>query len=172
LVPEGANFGYDVLVYIGKALFLRHRTSAEVVAELANKNIPISRSEVDFLGKKCVVYLAIAHRESTGKIQQAMRLKGGYVLHVDATFDGRGPMLMSALDSLSNIVLGNAKMPSENAETIVPFLQNIKQTFGLPLALVHDMGGCISVSYQEMYSKSGIMCQAGRLTNCKKCAKK
>ena len=29
LVPAGCNFGYDILVYIGRALFLRHRRSQE-----------------------------------------------------------------------------------------------------------------------------------------------
>ena len=33
LVPPGANFGYDVMVYAGKALFLRHRSEAEVVTQ-------------------------------------------------------------------------------------------------------------------------------------------
>ncbi len=35
LVPPSANFGYDVMVYAGNALFLRNRNEAEVVAELA-----------------------------------------------------------------------------------------------------------------------------------------
>ena len=39
LVPPGANFGYDVMVYAGNALFLRYRNEEEVVAELAQKNV-------------------------------------------------------------------------------------------------------------------------------------
>ncbi len=31
LVPPGANFGYDVMVYAGNALFLRYRNEEEVV---------------------------------------------------------------------------------------------------------------------------------------------
>ena len=62
LVPPGATFGYDVLVYVGKALFLRHRNEAEVVAELAQKNVRISPREVSLLGMKFIVYLALAHQ--------------------------------------------------------------------------------------------------------------
>jgi len=67
---------------------------------------------------------------------------------------GKGPMLISALDSLSKIVLGNAKMPSEKAETIVPFLKNIERTFGLPLALVHDMGSGLQKAVATVFPDS------------------
>jgi len=140
LVPPGANFGYDVLVYAGQALFLRHRNEEEVVAELAERNVQISPSEVSLLGRKFIVYLALAHQRCTGRIQEAMSLRGGYVCHLDATCEGRDPMLMSSLDSLSEIVLGNVKLPSEDERQIVPFLQRLKANFGIPLALVHDMG--------------------------------
>ncbi|MCJ7664689.1 MAG: hypothetical protein MUO24_10670, partial [Desulfobacterales bacterium] len=140
LVPPSANFGYDVLVYAGQALLLRHRNEEEVVAELAERNVQISPREVSLLGRKFIVYLALAHKGCTDQIQEAMRLRGGYVCHLDATCEGREPMLMSSLDSLSEIVLGNVKLPSEEERQIVPFLQRLKETFGIPVALVHDMG--------------------------------
>lgn len=140
LVPPGSNFGYDVIVYAGKALFLRHRTEEEVVAELAERNVQISPREVSLLGMKFVVYLAIAHQQIAPGITADMQSRGGYILHLDATCEGGAPFLMSTIDSLSEIVLGNIKLPSEAAEYIVPFLERIKNTYGLPLALVHDMG--------------------------------
>jgi len=140
LVPPGANFGYDVLVYIGKALYLRHRCEEEVVAELAQMNIQISPRGVSSLGHKFIVYLAIAHERRSNDITEVMRLKGGYILHLDATCEGRDPILMSSLDSISQIVLGNVKLPAEDEKNIVPFLQRMKKTFGIPVAMVHDMG--------------------------------
>jgi len=140
LVPAGANFGYDVLVYAGQALFLRHCNEEEVVAELAEQNIQISLREASLLSRKFIVCLALAHERCTDRIQEAMRLRGGYVCHLDATCEGRDPLLMSGLDSLSEIVLGNIKLPPEDEQQIVPFLQRLKQTFGIPLALVHDVG--------------------------------
>jgi transposase-like protein len=47
---------------------------------------------------------------------------------------------MSSIDSLSEIVLGNVKLPAEDEQHIMPFLRRIKQAYGIPLALVHDMG--------------------------------
>jgi len=59
---------------------------------------------------------------------------------MDATCEGRDPILMSGLDSMSQIVLGNIMLPAEDEKHIVPFLQRIKKNFGVPVALVHDMG--------------------------------
>lgn len=140
LVPPSANFGYDVMVYAGKALFLRHRNEEEVVAELAEKNVQISPREVSLLGMKFVLYIAIAQQQRAPDITAHMQSRGGYICHLDATCEGRDPLLMSSIDSLSEIVLGNVKLPAEDQEHIVPFLRRIKKTFGIPLALVHDMG--------------------------------
>jgi hypothetical protein len=140
LVPPGANFGYDVMVYAGKALFLRHRNEEEVVAELAQQNVQISPREVSLLGMRFVVHLALAHQRRAPDITKDMQTRGGYICHLDATCEGGDPLLMSSIDSLSEIVLGNVKLPSEDEQHIVPFLRRIKQAYGIPLALVHDMG--------------------------------
>jgi hypothetical protein len=60
LVPSGCTFGYDVLIFVGKALFLRHRRAQEIVEELAGRHVRLSTSEVGYLGKKFIVYLALA----------------------------------------------------------------------------------------------------------------
>ncbi|MCP4343079.1 MAG: transposase [Desulfobulbaceae bacterium] len=151
LVPPGANFGYDVLVYVGEALYIRHRSEEEVVAELHEKNIQISPRGVSLLGRKFIVYLAIAHGRCSDDITKAMRLRGGYIFHLDATCEGRDPILMSSLDSISQIVLGNVKLPAEDQKHIVPFLQRIKKSFGIPVALVHDMGGGILKAVAKVF---------------------
>lgn len=151
LVPAGCTFGYDVLVFVGRALFLRQRRAEEIIAELQAHQVRLSPSEVGYLGKKFVVYLALAHRQSAPRLQQAMRAQGGYILHLDGTGEGGGPMLMSSLDSLSEIVLGNVKVPSEKTEQIVPFLEEIKRRFGVPVAAVHDMGHGILAAVQRVF---------------------
>ncbi len=138
LAPSGCTFGYDVLLFVGQALFRRHRRVEEIVEELRAHHLRLSLSEVGYLAKKFVVYLALAHRESAPDLKAAMHTQGGYILHLDGTCEGGGPMLMSSLDSLSEIVLGNVKVPSEKTEQIVPFLQEIKQRYGVPLASDYD----------------------------------
>jgi hypothetical protein len=151
LAPPGANFGYDVLVYTGQALWLRYRNEQEVVAELAQRNVQISPREVSLLAAKFIVYLAIAHQRRVPDIIAGMRSRGGYICHLDATCEGRDPLLMSSIDSLSEIILGSVKLPAENEEHIAPFLERIKNTFGIPLALVHDMGKGILKAVEQVF---------------------
>ena len=151
LVPPGVNFGYDVMVYAGKALLLRHRTEAEVVSELAQKNVQISPREISMRGMKFVVYTAIAHQRCAPDITADMQTRGGYICHLDATCEGHDPFLISSIDSLSAIVLGNVKVPTEDEQHLVPFLQRMKERFGIPLALVHDMGNGILKAVAKVF---------------------
>jgi len=151
LVPPGCTVGYDVLVWVGKALFIQDRRAEEIVAGLGARHVHLSLSEVGYLGKKFVVYLALAHRQAAPQLQAAMRAEGGYILHLDGTCEGGGPMLMSTLDSLSQIVLGSVKVPSEKADQLIPFLQEIKARYGVPLAAVHDMGSGILAAVKAVF---------------------
>jgi len=139
IVPPACNFGYDIFVYVGKALFVSHLADHVIVEQLAVKNVRISPSEIAYLGKKFIAYLTLAHRKSSPRIKSAMALKGGYILHLDATYEDKSPLLMSSLDSIMKIVLSNCKLLSEKSDGIIPFLEDIKDLFGEPLALVHDM---------------------------------
>ena len=151
LVPKWCNVGYDILVYIGQALFQRYRTIQEVSTELYSRNVQISDSEISYLGYKFISCLAACHQQATPKIRQSMGLSGGYVLHLDATHDGNAPALMTGMDSLSEIVLGNVKVPSEHADHIVPFLKKLQKDFGTPQACVHDMGKGICKAVPEVF---------------------
>lgn len=143
IVPPACNFGYDVLVYVGKAIFLHHLPDMVIIEQLSGKNINISPSEIAYLGKKFVAYLTVAHRNSASRIKSAMMSKGGYILHLDSTYEDNSPLLMCGLDSIMQIVLGNCKMQSEKSDDIIPFLRDINDLFGEPLALVHDMSAAI-----------------------------
>lgn len=151
LVPERCNFGYDVITFVGKALFLGAKSEKEIINELKARNIKISEREISYLGKKFIVYLALAHKEAKEELKQSMAKKGGYVLHLDGTSDGDSPHLMTGLDSLSEIVLGNIKVPSEKEESITPLLEELKRDYGNPLACVHDMGKGILNAIEKVF---------------------
>ncbi len=140
LVPKHCNVAYDLLVFVGQALFRRYRTVQEISGELIVHNIRLSPSEIGYLGRKFITFLAAAHRRATPKIRQAMTMTGGYILHLDATHDGDAPALMTGIDSLSKFVLANVKISTEHADHIIPFLRKIDSDYGTPLACVRDMG--------------------------------
>lgn len=140
LVPKGGTFGFDVIVEVGFALFVRCRSNQEIMVELAAKNVFISEREISFLGRKFIIYLALAHRESQPVLREFLTGRGGYILHVDGTCEGDSPNLFCGLDGLSELVLDTVKISSEKKDELIPFFHRIKEQYGDPRALVHDMG--------------------------------
>ena len=151
LIPQHCNFGYDVIVFVGESLFLRCRNYQQIKRELAQKNIRISESEIAFLARKFVLYLGVLHRSLRRETRNHMRMNGGYILHLDGTCEGASPHLISVLDGITEIVLDNEKLPSGNAEQLIPFLQGIKHAYGVPLAVVSDMGKGIAAAVQTVF---------------------
>jgi len=151
LVARGCRCGFNVLVAVGMALFVESKNEKQIQTELKSCNVPISIRQVGYLAKKFIVYLALAHKESRSKIKDLFSLRGGYILHLDGTCEGDSPHLMSALDEIAQIVLDNIKIPSEKADKIIPFLRRIKDSYGIPLALVHDMGTGILSAVKEVF---------------------
>jgi hypothetical protein len=151
LIPENCNFGYDIIVFIGESLFLRCRNYQEIRLELQQRNIQISESEIAFLAKKFVLYLGLLHKLSGHELEKYMHMNGGYILHLDGTCDGGSPHLISVLDGISKIVLDNRKLPSENADDLIPFLKGIRESYGDPIAVVSDMGKGIALAVKEVF---------------------
>ncbi|MCP4400729.1 MAG: hypothetical protein GY801_25935 [bacterium] len=151
LVSDGSIFGFNVMTYIGQALFLRHRTLSEVLAELDRENVTISSSTVSDLARRFILCLAIAHKESGLRIKDFMTQKGGYILHLDGLCEGGSPHVISVLDEIGGFVLGHVKIPTENAAQIVPLLEDITRRFGKPQAIVHDMGRAILKAVAEVF---------------------
>jgi hypothetical protein len=112
----------------------------EIVRDLVEKNVVISEREVGYLGRKFIIYLSLAHRDSQARLKAAMKRRGGYILHIDGTCEGDSPILFAGLDELSGVVLESVKIPSEHTDTLVPFFTKIRERYGVPLGLVHDMG--------------------------------
>ena len=103
------------------------------------------------MGKKFVVYLALAHAESREKLVQSMKKRGGYILHVDGTCEGDSPHLFCSMDGISELILDNIKIPSEKKELLIPFFQRIRNHYGDPVALVHDMGIGIMRATEQVF---------------------
>jgi len=151
LVAPGCNYGYDVVVEVGRRLFVEAQPVRQAITELAQPHVHLSASTVADLGRRFIVLLSLAHRRCSPGLQQALALQGGYILHLDATYEDQSPMLMTGIDAVMEIVLGNIKLPSEKADGIVPFLRYLKQCFGPPLALVHDMSKGILSAIQQVF---------------------
>jgi len=151
LVPVKGTFGFDVIVEVGYSLFVHSCSNEEVMAKLAAKNVFVSEREVSYLGQKFIIYLAIAHRQSQSRLRNFMARNGGYILHLDGTCEGDSPNLFCGLDGISSLVLDSIKIPSEKKDTLIPFFSGIKEKYGEPIALVHDMGKGIIAAVEEVF---------------------
>jgi len=151
LVPPRSNVAYDVMVFVGRSMYQHHRTTEEIRGQLATRNVFLSSSEINYLGRRFIFCLARAHQQAIPRIRETMAMAGGYMLHLDAKHAGDAPALMTGLDSLSEIVLANIKIPSEHTDHIVPFLEDIKETYGTPIACIHDMGHGICKGVEEVF---------------------
>ena len=139
-VAHRCNTAWDVMVFVGRRLFQDCHSVGRVRAELLARDVQLSDSQIGKLGRKFILYLALAHRRATPRIREAMAVNGGYILHIDGLHQDDAPALMSGIDALSSLVLANVKVPTEHADRIVPFLEKIKTDYGDPIACVHDMG--------------------------------
>lgn len=151
LAPPRHTFGYDVIIYIGEAVFRHARNEQEIRDHLQKRGIPISVSEVALLAKKYICYPACAHQEGTEALRSHMKDRGGYILHLDGTCKADSPHLFVGLDEISSFVLDSVKLPSEKKEAIIPFLQELERAYGEPAALVHDMGIGILAAVKEVF---------------------
>jgi hypothetical protein len=70
---------------------------------------------------------------------------------VDGTCEGDSPNLFCGVDGIRELVLDTIKIPSEKKEQLIPFFRRIKQQYGDPKALVHDMGQGICMAVQEVF---------------------
>lgn len=151
LAPEKGTFGFDVIVEVGYSLFVHSCNNEEIQAKLAAKNVFMSEREVGYLGRKFIIYLAIAHRQSQSRLRSFMTRNGGYILHLDGTCEGDSPNLFCGLDGISELVLDSIKIPSEKKDTLIPFFHGIKEKYGEPIALVHDMGKGIIAAVEVVF---------------------
>lgn len=152
LVPPHSNVGYDVIAFIGRLIFQKHHTIKETIAVLESRNIHVSSSEVAYLAQKFIIYLSILHQQAGKMLKIQILQNGGYILHIDGTSEGASPHLITTIDEVSNFVLANVKVPSEKTEQVVPFLKNIKEQYGNPLAVTSDMGRAFLSAISEVFS--------------------
>lgn len=151
LVPEYSNFGFDVMEFAGRKLFIENYTEDEVFNMITGRNVGISPREIAVLGKKFIIHLALAHKDKESEVREIIQKNGGYIAHLDGTCDGASPHFFCALEEVLKLVLLSKKIPSESAELIIPILQELKAAYGTPLAIVCDMSKAIINAIEAVF---------------------
>jgi len=138
LAPSGQGYGYDLIVQVGLARYLRNLQRKEIRAELLrDQGIVISDGTVSNLCDRFLVALDALHRKRTPALRAAM--EGAYPLHIDATSEhGKGGLFI-CMDGWRGWVLHAARIGSENAQELRPHVEQTVSRFGDPIAIVRDL---------------------------------
>ncbi|MES9858902.1 MAG: hypothetical protein ABW166_20230 [Sedimenticola sp.] len=138
LVPSGQGYGYDLIVQVGLARYLRNQQREEIRAELLREQgIVISDGTISNLCDRFLIALEALHRKRTPALRAAM--VGGYPLHIDATSEhGKGGLFI-CIDGWRGWVLCAAKISSENEQELRPHVRETLSRFGDPIAVVRDL---------------------------------
>jgi hypothetical protein len=138
LVPPLQGYGYDLIVQVGLARYLRNLQREEIRTELLGEHgIVVSDGSISNLCDRFLRLLEGLHRGRAPALRAAMN--GGYPLHIDATSEhGKGGLFL-CLDGRRGRVLHAVKIASENAEELRPCIEETIRCFGDPIAVVRDL---------------------------------
>ncbi|MBW2734723.1 MAG: phage integrase N-terminal SAM-like domain-containing protein [Deltaproteobacteria bacterium] len=145
LVKPRQRYGYDLVVHVGVARYLGGKQRDEIRVELhAERGIDLSAGTISNLCDRFLVLFERLHVYRAPALRAAM--EGSYPLHLDATCErGRGGLFVT-MDGWKRWVLWAARIPTEHGDHLRPVVEKTVELFGLPIAMVHDMGKAMSAS--------------------------
>lgn len=134
------RFGYDLIVYVGLARYLKRKQRDEICDELFRKRaIKLSPGTVSNLCDRFLLYLEALHLVRSPYLKVVMQ-EHGYPLHIDATSEhGKGGLFV-CMDGFRNWVLCAGKIESESEENLKPYVEKTIALFGDPIGVVRDLG--------------------------------
>lgn len=152
-VSPGAVYGYDLEVRVGLERYLHHRQRLEIQGALAGQGIDLSTGQISALAARFIKHLEELHHERAPLLRAALTADGCYSLHIDATGeDGRGTLFV-AYAGWRQWVLASRKLSTERADLILPCLRQVVHDFGVPCAVMRDLGRAVIKATNELASE-------------------
>jgi len=151
LVAPGCRYGYDLVAHVGLESFLFGRRLQEIQHNLqANgPSIHIPTSSLDELRRRFLFYLGQVHRHTAPVLRESLSQADGRTWLIDGTLEPGTPVFFGVQDAASAILLGCWKIPTENADAMVPCLEETAHDYGRPNRLLHDLSSAMSLACQK-----------------------
>jgi len=144
LVPKGSNFSYDIEVFVGMERYSHFQQREEIQNKLkTERNISISTGEISNLAKRFLGHLRCLHLSRSEELKTALVGDGGYPLNIDATSEAGSGTLYVAYTDWRGWVLGSWRLTTECANQIKPCLEETVERFGIPVAIMRDLGKAV-----------------------------
>lgn len=137
LVKPAQRYGYDVLVHVGLARYLRGKQRIEICDELRqHRGLELSEASISNLCDRFLSDFEALHMSRIPCLREAM--SQGYPLHIDATCEhGKGGLFV-CMNGWRGWVLLAARIPSEHEDHLRPIVDKTVALFGDPIATVRD----------------------------------
>jgi len=152
VVKPRQRHGYDLVVHVGLARYLRGMQREEIRAELnAQRDIQLSTGTVSHLCDRFLSWLEALHVLRAPQLRAAM--EGGYPLHLDATSDSGKGGLVICLDGWRGWVLTAARIPTEHERYLQPLVKRTVALFGDPIATLRDLSDACAAAVKPLHNR-------------------
>ena len=152
LVKSAQRYGYDIVVHVGLARYLRGKQRTEIQTELLEHGgLELSETSISNLCDRFLCYFEALHLARAPALRSAMH--EGYPLHIDATCEhGKGGLFV-CMNGWRGWVLMAARIPSEHSDHLRPTVHETIELFGDPIATVRDLGEAGASALEELRTR-------------------
>ncbi|MEA3457939.1 MAG: hypothetical protein U9R21_04595, partial [Candidatus Thermoplasmatota archaeon] len=151
ICPKGCNFDGKSMVIVGllRWFFNLQREEIQLVFEM--RDTGISTGEISDLSEDFLLRFYALHRRHIPKLKTLFESNGGMVHYTDGTGEAGDDIVFSTKEGLTGITLDAQLMPSESKKYVKPFLEKLRDSFGVPVAVVRDMSKQIRDSVSDVF---------------------
>ena len=146
--------GLDITLFIGFQMYFQHKSLNKVWEILQISGVTMNISTVYRQYQKFLIFLEGVSNDKITELQELFNKKGGYIIAIDAVRVKDSPPLFVCRELTTNQTLKTRLLKSESENEISPFLQELKEQFGEPIAIVSDMSHGISKAVANVFPKT------------------
>jgi len=146
VVPSGARHAFDLIAHVGVQTYLHGRRLEDLREELAGRQPPLEvpLSTLWDQQQRFLFYFGTLHRQAAPKLREYLARRGSITWLLDGTLEPETPVFLGIEEAATGMLLGNWKIPSENATDVAPCLRQTADLFGPPSRVLHDLSPTIS----------------------------
>jgi len=156
LIPN-RQVGYDVMAFAGTRRYIDYQQRDEILEALEQQGVSISAGTESDLVKLFTGYLRVLHDDpqTLRTLRRELDTDGGYWVHVDATGENGRGTTVAVYAGKRHWVLDVAKISTENADELLTVLRRVVERFGIPLAIMSDMGKAVLSAIRMLLEELG-----------------
>ncbi len=142
------------MIVVGLLRWFLNMQREEIQLLFYARGTNISTGEISNLSEEFLLRFYALHKNHNEVMSSFFENNGGMILHLDGTGEAGDDIVFTAMDGRTGIKIDSQIMPSESIESIKPFLRNLKESIGEPIAIIRDMSKNIKDAASEIFLKT------------------